>query len=112
MSVSLSDALNTMTQQLAIVDRQLADQFNTFKNNILTFDKNVSDDQAIFNSSRRQTMTDEDQFMGIAGASGKASTLSGGSYYGQQYNRTIGGRLGDSSKENLFAYQNGIPRYI
>ncbi len=99
MSVSLADALNTMTGELETIDKQLATQFNIFKTNIVQLEQKVKADQGVFNSSRRQSMPTDTEAVG-------------GNYYGRQYSRTVGGNLGATSKENRFAYQNGISRYI
>lgn len=98
-SVSLAEALNTMTDELKTIDPQLSNQFNIYKNNIITLEQKVKADQATFNSSRRQPITSDTEAVG-------------GNYYGRQYTRTVGGNLGNTSIENRFAYQNGISRYI
>jgi hypothetical protein len=98
MSVSLAEALRMMANELKSIDSQFATQFNTFKNNILTLERNVKADQATFNSVRRQTIDN--------------SVAVGGNYYGRQYERQVGGRLGDTSTENKFAYNSGVNRYI
>jgi hypothetical protein len=97
MSVSLAVALRSMTDELKTINIQFASQFETFKNNILTLERNVRDDQATFNSSRRQSIN---------------TGAIGGNYYGRQYERQVGGRLGATHNENEFAYSSGVSRYI
>jgi hypothetical protein len=98
MSVSLAEALRNMADELKSIDSQFATQFNTFKNNILSLERNVKADQATFNSVRRQSID--------------TSVAVGGNYYGRQYERQVGGRLGDTSTENKFAYNSGVSRYV
>jgi hypothetical protein len=98
MSVSLAEALRNMTDELKTINIQFASQFETFKNSILTLERNVRDDQATFNSSRRQSID--------------PSVAVGGNYYGRQYQRQVGGRLGATHNENEFAYSSGISKYI
>jgi hypothetical protein len=98
MSVSLAQALEDMKTQLDKIDNQFATQFGLFKTNILTLDRNVKADKLTFNSSRRQSIN--------------PSVAVGGNYYGRQYERKVGGRLGASHNENEFAYSSGVSRYI
>jgi hypothetical protein len=96
--VTYAEALRLMKTELDKIDSQFATQFNTFKNNILTLDRNVTADQATFNSSRRQSID--------------PSVAVGGNYYGRQYERRVGGRLGATHNENEFAYSSGVSRYV
>jgi hypothetical protein len=98
MSVSLAEALDLMANELKTIDIQFATQFKTFKTNILTLERNVKADQATFNSVRRQTID--------------TSVAVGGNYYGRQYERQVGGRLGATKNENEFAYNSGVSRYV
>jgi hypothetical protein len=95
--VSLAQALNLMAVELARVDKSFASQFVAFKTNILTLEKKVKTDQANFNSTRQQS---------------GASAIIGGNYYGRQYQRQVGGRLGSTHNENQFAYSSGVNRYV
>jgi hypothetical protein len=97
MSVSLAQALKSLKTELDSIDGQFGTQFDTFKNNILTLEKKVKTDKASFNSSRKQS---------------GSSSITGGNYYGRQYERQVGGRLGASQNENHFAYNSGVSRYI
>lgn len=96
-SVSLAEALNIMSDQLRPIDKNFATQFGAFKTNILTLEKKVKSDQASFNSTRRQS---------------NPSVAVGGNYYGRQYERQVGGRLGATKNENEFAYMSGVSRYV
>ena len=98
MSVSLAEALDMMTETLGTIDSGFASQFNTFKTNVLTLDRNVRADQAVFNSARRQSVD--------------PSVAVGGNYYGRQFQRQVGGRLGATHNENEFAYSSGVSRYV
>lgn len=95
--VSLAQAINLMGDELSKIDKTFADQFLTFKNNILTLEKKVKKDAGVFNSSRKQ---------------GVPPSLSGGNYYGRKYERQVGGRLGATKYENEFAYSSGVSRYV
>jgi hypothetical protein len=95
--VSLAQALNLMAVELARVDKTFASQFIAFKTNILTLEKKVKTDQENFNSARQQS---------------GASTIMGGNYYGRQFERKVGGRLGATNNENEFAYSSGVSRYV
>lgn len=97
-SVSLAEALRIMKNELDSIDYTFATQFDTFKDNILSLEKSVKADQATFNSIRRQSVD--------------ASVAVGGNYYGRQYERQVGGRLGASQNENQFAYNSGVSRYV
>jgi hypothetical protein len=97
MSVSLAEGLREMAKELKNIDSQFATQFNTFKSSVLTLEQSVKEDQATFNSSRRQSID---------------TGAVGGNYYGRQYQRQVGGRLGATSNENEFAYNSGVSRYI
>jgi hypothetical protein len=98
MSVSLAVALDMMTETLGTIDAGFASQFDTFKGQVLTLDRNVRADQATFNSARRQSID--------------PSVAVGGNYYGRQYERQVGGRLGHTRNENEFAYSSGVSRYV
>jgi hypothetical protein len=98
MSVSLAEALRTMKTELDSIDKDFSKQFGTFKTSILTLERNVKEDQTTFNSSRRQSI--------------EPSVAVGGNYYGRQYQRQVGGRLGATQNENEFAYSSGISRYV
>jgi hypothetical protein len=98
MSVSLAEGLREMAKELKNIDSQFATQFNTFKSSVLTLEQNVKTDQATFNSARRQSID--------------PSVAVGGNYYGRQYERQVGGRLGATHNENEFAYNSGVSRYV
>ena len=98
MSVSLAVALDQMVKELVSIDKDFSKQFGTFKSSILTLERNVKADQATFNSVRRQTID--------------TSVAVGGNYYGRQYQRQVGGRLGATKNENEFAYNSGVSRYV
>ena len=96
-SVSLAEALRLMKNELDAIDTQFATQFGAFRTNILTLEQKVKSDKEIFNSSRRQSTP---------------SGAVGGNYYGRQYERQVGGRLGATKHENEFAYLSGVSRYV
>ena len=98
MSVSLAEALEGMKTELGKIDSQFANQFGLFKSNILSLDQKVKADKLTFNSARRQSID--------------PSVSVGGNYYGRQFERKVGGRLGDTSNENRFAYSSGVARYV
>ena len=98
MSVSLAVALEGMKTELGKIDSQFASQFGIFKSNILSLDQKVKADKLTFNSARRQAID--------------PSVAVGGNYYGRQYERQVGGRLGATHNENEFAYNSGVSSYV
>ena len=97
MSVPLAEALDNLGRQLGNIDTQFASKFNEFRNEVGALDKKMNADKEVFNSARKQEIP---------------PALSGGNYYGRQYQRQVGGRLGATKYENEFAYNSGVSRYI
>ena len=97
MSVSLAEALDNLGTQLGTIDKQFASKFSEFRNEVGALDKKMTADKDVFNSARKQDTP--------AGAVG-------GNYFGRQYQRQVGGRLGATHNENEFAYSSGVSRYV